>query len=198
MSVKIRTQFQGPGFVAVPNHVARHPLLSMEAIGVLTWIASHRNEVDLSVAEICDGCRFGKEKWQRIARELRAAGALRNVKIRGRGGKVLGEVLALQWPDKPADDREPGNPAAGDREPEKPAAGKPGSGEPENPPSGAGKPGCSLKNKKKKEARDAARALERFDRGQVAMVRRMVEAGDRIANPVQKEIAALLGKRDGG
>lgn len=132
MSVKIQTQFQGPGFVAVPNHVARDPRLSLEARGLLIWLASHGNDAQFSVAAICDACGIGKDKWQRIARELRAVGALVNVKVRGRGGRVLGEVLAVRWPE-PAPDREPGKPAAGDREPGKPAAGKAGSSGPGNP-----------------------------------------------------------------
>ena len=41
MTVIVHTEFQGPGFVAVPNHVFDLGL-SMEAVGVLTWMA--RNE----------------------------------------------------------------------------------------------------------------------------------------------------------
>lgn len=129
MDYQIQTQFQGPGFVAVPNAVAQCPDLSAEALGVLVYLASLPHGTLARVATIRERFGFGKDKWQRIARELREAGAMELRSIRGNGGHVIGKMMAVQWPDveaskeaAPAESRETRH---SDREPGNPAVGKP-------------------------------------------------------------------------
>jgi len=119
---EIQTHFQGTGYVQVPNVVAQSPDLSADALGVLVFLASLPNGFTLRVVTIQERFRIGKDKWQRIARELRACGAMASDRIRGHGGRVIGERIIVRWPflepaqpdeTAPADHREPGFPAAG-------------------------------------------------------------------------------------
>lgn len=96
----IQTEFEGPGFVAVPNYVAQDVNLTPEALGVLVWLASQPMGFVCRVAGVRERFGMGKDKWQRIARELRAAGAMRNVRMRsGNSGRMSGSHYIVRWPD---------------------------------------------------------------------------------------------------
>ena len=75
MLYEMQTEFQGSGFVAVPNEVVQSDL-SAEALGVLVFIASKPNGWRFSPTDIRQRFSFGRDKWQRIAREMRAAGLI--------------------------------------------------------------------------------------------------------------------------
>lgn len=119
MDYIIETDFEGPGFVAVPNQVAQAGVLTPEALGLLVYFASLPRGYVLRVAQVREVFSMGKDKWQRIARELREVGALSSARIRDKAGRVLGERVSVRWPDFTGSretrlpDREPGNPAAG-------------------------------------------------------------------------------------
>lgn len=178
MTISIQTAFQGPGFVAVPNEFAQEQRLSLEARGLLIWFAAHPEGFHVTVNAVREANGIGKDKWQRIARELRAVGALENVKIRSPKGTIIGEVLSVRWPEYGPARQKPENPAAGVQKPGKPAAGKPGHNRPENPPNMAVKPG-SLNNKKKKK--DGASSRSRSDAAAVSGAGRTAPASQESA-----------------
>lgn len=126
MDYIVETQFEGPGFVAVPNAVAQLAELSADALGVLVWLASLPKGFAVRRSTILERFRLGKDKWQRIARDLAAVGALELRKERRAGGQFASRYL-VRWPD-PARAVSP--------EPENPAPVQP---EPENPPRLGGK-----------------------------------------------------------
>lgn len=168
MRYQIETEFQGAGFVAVPNWVAQDARLSPEAVGVLVYLASLPNGWRLSPDDVRARFGMGKDRWQRIARELRAAGAMMREAIRGAGGRLLGEVVRVRWPEAGEADavtekaettgsRKTRHPVAKHRKPENPAAGKPAKQsretrqkEPENP--------APYKEQTKKTGRDGEAA----------------------------------------
>ena len=139
----IETDFQGPGFVAVPNHVAQRPGLSPEALGLLVYLASQPRGFIVRWSVICAHFGMGKDRWQRIGRELRLIGAMEVQQVRGPGGRVIGRRVLVRWPSPAqaaAAPTESGESPLSDRKPEKPAAGKPAKvsrkirqSEPENP-----------------------------------------------------------------
>ena len=124
MDYIVETNFQGPGFVAVPNAVARNDQLSAEALGVLVFLASMPHGFLTRVASIQERFGFGKDKWQRIAKELREAGAMVVEAVRGSGGRVVGKRVSIQWPEQ-AEATESRKTRPSDRKPEKPTVGKP-------------------------------------------------------------------------
>jgi hypothetical protein len=131
MEYEVQTEFQGPGFVAVPNHVAQVGL-SAEALGVLVYLASQPQGWVARPCTIQERFAIGRDKWQRIARELREAGAMDLRVIRGAGGRALGKRMVVRWPEQaPASapsDTENRETRFSDREPEKPTVGKPAKG----------------------------------------------------------------------
>lgn len=143
MDYIVETDFQGPGFVAVPNHVAQRRGLSPEGLGLLVYLASQPRGFIVRWSVICDHFGMGKDRWQRIGRELRAIGAMQLHELRGAGGRVIGRRVVVRWPDPlPVDAgvTESRESPLSDRKPEKPAAGKPAKvsrkirqSEPENP-----------------------------------------------------------------
>lgn len=124
MDYIIETNFQGSGFVAVPNHVAQNAALSPEALGVLVYFGSLPRGYLMRVASVLERFAMGKDRWQRIARELRDAGAMTTEIVRGAGGRAVGRRVSVRWPD-PVENTESRKIPLSDRKPEKPAAGKP-------------------------------------------------------------------------
>jgi hypothetical protein len=128
MDYIVETDFQGPGFVAVPNHVAQRRGLAPEALGLLVYLASQPRGFIVRWSVICDHFGMGKDRWQRIGRDLRAIGAMQVQEVRGSGGRVIGRRVVVRWPDPmpvEAVGTESGQIPLSDRKPEKPAPGKP-------------------------------------------------------------------------
>lgn len=125
---KIKTRFQGVGFVAVPNYVAQSSKVGADALGVLTYLASLPDEWNVRVADIMARFNFGKDRWQRIAKELRDMGAFERQEIRDASGRITGWDMAVQWPSPEyCQPQERENPVSGEnhQERENPAAGLP-------------------------------------------------------------------------
>lgn len=101
--MRIRIEFQGPGFVAVPNHVAAMVpgKLSAEALGVLVRLALLPVGSDWNVSTVLTKCGLGRRAWERVSRELRAVGALFDDAPRGADGTLRGRVLSVRWPAPP-------------------------------------------------------------------------------------------------
>lgn len=128
MDYIVETDFQGPGFVAVPNHVAQRRGLAPEALGLLVYLASQPRGFIVRWSVICDHFGMGKDRWQRIARELRAIGAMQVQELRGAGGRIIGRRVVVRWPEPQpveASVTESGEIPLSDLKPEKPAPGKP-------------------------------------------------------------------------
>lgn len=139
MDYIVETCFEGPNFVAVPNHVAQNSALSADALGVLVYLGSLPRGFLARVSSIQARFKIGKDKWQRIARELREAGAMIVEAVRGVGGRVVGKRVRVCWP-RPAHETESRVSRPSDRKPEKPTVGKSAKvsrktrqSEPENP-----------------------------------------------------------------
>jgi len=99
MDYLIELQFEGPGFVAVPNRVIDDERLSADAIGVLTYLArlAGQRTAIVRVSAVRKRFRFGKDKWQRIAKELRAVGSISDLFENGPFGQVR-RSLIIGWP----------------------------------------------------------------------------------------------------
>jgi len=110
MDYLIEFDFEGPGFVAVPNRVFDDHRLSMEAVAVLGYLArlAGKRSGVVRVSAIRKRYRCGKDRWQRIARELRAVGALRDEYARTADGREIVRCLKFGWPPETC---EPENPA---------------------------------------------------------------------------------------
>jgi len=155
MDYVIETRFQGPGFVAVPNAVAQMENLGADALGVLVWLASLPQGFTVRRQTLLERFKFGKDKWQRIARELTECGALQVTTQRGAGG-LFSRSYLVRWPEPVAQAPEP----VETPEPENPVPVAP---EPENPPKNGGKPAKKVREtrlsiQKKKQTKGAMAA----------------------------------------
>lgn len=129
----IETDFQEVPFVAVPRHVVAllGNGLSGDALAALVWLAARPKGAAVYVASVQRALGCGKDKWQRISRELRAVGALTVAPsfVEGRD-LAVGKCLLVRWPEGgktrlSGSERKAGKPGV--------PAGKPGGKRPENP-----------------------------------------------------------------
>lgn len=168
MDYVVETDFEGPNFVMVPNSVARSGVLSPEALGVLVYMASLPRGYLVRVGCIQEAFQMGKDRWQRIARELRACGAMQLEAIRGPGGRAIGRRIVVRWPNfeeapLPAEPSEPvvstesrvSRPS--DRKPGFPTVGKPANVGGETRQSGRRNP-APYKDQRLKKGGDASAA----------------------------------------
>ena len=101
MDYVVELNFEGPGFVAVPNAVVDDTRLGADALAVLVYLArlaGGRGSRIVRVGAILKRFGFGKDKWQRIARELRAVGALADNFGRSEDGRNVVRSLSVGWP----------------------------------------------------------------------------------------------------
>lgn len=92
-------QFDPPqvGFSMVPNRALEDVRLSIEARGALAWMASRPRGWRLSVSDALLALGCGRDRWQRICRELRAVGALARRPMRAADGRILGWLYVVSW-----------------------------------------------------------------------------------------------------
>jgi hypothetical protein len=137
-SYTIHLNFGGGGFVAVPNGVADDRRLTGDALAALVYLArlaGGRDGCIVRVAAVRARFGWGRDRWQSVARSLRAVGALSDYIGRTPDGRGIARALAVGWPQPVADGPqscEPGNPAH-TCEPGNPSHRQPGSGGPGNP-----------------------------------------------------------------
>lgn len=77
----IKADLQHP-FTAVPNASIRDPRLKLETLGVLTKLLSYPTDWVVCITALQRECRVGRDKLQRIFRELEAAGYMARTKKR--------------------------------------------------------------------------------------------------------------------
>lgn len=110
----IQTEFQGPGFVAVPNHVLNAGLTA-DALGVLVWLAARPAGSVVTVGAVMRvfsgdfkqgegkadvSLKMGRDRWQRIYRELEAHGAFSFQPVQcPHSGRMIGRSVVVRWPE---------------------------------------------------------------------------------------------------
>lgn len=108
-------------YAAIPNTALRDEKLSIEARGMLALLMTYSDDWTFNRDHLMKVAGIGRDKFQRIMRELMDAGYVRRQAVRGSEGKVAGSTWII------ADDpnhRQPENPSLGEhRQPEKPTAG---------------------------------------------------------------------------
>jgi hypothetical protein len=196
----VETDFEGPNFVMVPNAVARSGRLSAEALGVLVYMASLPRGYLVRVGCIQEAFAMGKDRWQRIARELRACGAMQMEAVRGPGGRVIGRRVVVRWPnfeaaalppepDQAAVSTESRETRPSDRKPGFPTVGKPAKVGGETRQSGRRNP-APYKEQTKKTGGDVAKPrqssvsvcdLSPFQRSRLLAGQSVVIAGQAVA-----------------
>lgn len=124
LNVRIKIEFQGPGFVAVPNHVAAMvgqvigdlvpqfdrdqrkvsddtaaERFTASDLGALVVFAMLPVGSEWSARWAQDRLGIGRDAWQAIARRLRAVGAMWDDTLTGEDGRHRGRCLAVRWPE---------------------------------------------------------------------------------------------------
>lgn len=90
MSIEIEVDIPKSGFTMIPNELLRDSELSMEARGFLAFLMSFETGWKHTRPYLEKACGFGQRKFDRVSKELREAGYLEVVPVRGEGGKMLG------------------------------------------------------------------------------------------------------------
>lgn len=120
-------------YTIIDNRILNDPSLSLEAKGLLAHLLSRPDDWNISLDQLSNQHHVGRDKIQRIMRELREAGYARlDSKRDPNTGHLSGKVwVIVEQPD--AANREPENPAVGanteslkNRPSEKPTVGKSG------------------------------------------------------------------------
>lgn len=115
-------------YASIPNAAMRDEHLSIEARGMLALLMTYSDTWTFRRSHLMQVAGVGRDKFQRLMRELIEAGYVRRVPVREDGGKVRGSEWLIT--DEP--DREPDNQAVGsteslkNRSPVSPATGKSG------------------------------------------------------------------------
>ncbi len=99
-------------FASIPNDIFRDPPLSLDTIGVLVYLLSLPGNWEVRADHIRNKFGIGKDKQQRIFRELEDAGYLLREKVRGAYGRWITGITIRQTPQKPAGAKD-GEPDAG-------------------------------------------------------------------------------------
>lgn len=113
-------------YAAIPNAAMRDDSLSIEARGLLALMMTYADEWVFQVRHLQKVCACGRDRLQKMLRELKQAGYVQRVPNRSADGKVSGSTWVIN--DEPH--REPENTVVGSTEslksrpPEKPTAGK--------------------------------------------------------------------------
>lgn len=99
-------------FASIPNDIFRDTQLSLDTIGVLVYLLSLPQNWEVRADHIRNKFGIGKDKQQRIFRELEDAGYLVREKVRGAYGRWITGITIRQTPQKPAGTKD-GDPDAG-------------------------------------------------------------------------------------
>lgn len=89
-------------FASIPNAICREKELSLDTIGVLVYLLSLPADWEVRADHIRKEFGIGKDKQQRIFKELEDAGYLVREKVRGAYGRWITGITIHQTPQKPA------------------------------------------------------------------------------------------------
>lgn len=70
----------------VPRGLLEDPRLALDTRGVAAWLAAQAEGFQISIFVMLGRLGIGKERWQRMAREMEAAGYLQRSKFPGGAG----------------------------------------------------------------------------------------------------------------
>lgn len=89
-------------FASIPNALFEEKGLSLDTIGVLVYLLSLPKDWEVRADHIRKKFGIGKDKQQRIFKELEDAGYLVREKVRGAYGRWITGITIHQTPQKPA------------------------------------------------------------------------------------------------
>lgn len=104
-------------FVGIPNDAMRDTRLSIEARGMLALLMTFSENWIFRASHIQRLCGVGKDKYQRIIRELKEVGYLTIIREHDEGGRFIGDLWSIENEPDSLNNHEPGNPAAGKQGP---------------------------------------------------------------------------------
>jgi hypothetical protein len=110
-SIRLADDWDDPGWVSVPRSIARDADLSFKALGIVTYLASHRSGFRLNRDFIISSHRDGKDSVTAGLRELREAGYLTVEQARTEDGKLADGSDYILHRTVCRENRETGNPA---------------------------------------------------------------------------------------
>ncbi|PTB92734.1 hypothetical protein C9974_11565 [Marinobacter sp. B9-2] len=99
-------------FASIPNALFEEKVLYLDTIGVLVYLLSLPEDWEVRADHIRRKFGIGKDKQQRIFKQLEDAGYLVRKKVRGEHGRWTTGITIYQTPQKPADTKD-GDPDAG-------------------------------------------------------------------------------------
>lgn len=79
-------------FVNIPQELAQSTVLSMEAIGLMTYILSLPPDWEFYNSHLMKHARMGRKKFDRVIREIKAEGYMHRTFRQGEKGKMAGWV----------------------------------------------------------------------------------------------------------
>ena len=85
-------------YTILPNHVLNDTRLSLEARGLLAYLLSKPNHWRVNSRALVHISPAGRDKIQRILRELERYGYLERRRVRGEGGKFVWESVIREMP----------------------------------------------------------------------------------------------------
>jgi hypothetical protein len=112
-------------FASLPNAIWEDPRLTVEAKGVLGYLLSRPHNWNVRPQQVAQVLDLGKDRLQRIFRELIAAGYVTREQSRDESTKSFGtiEYVVRDEPEPVASLPQPENPAPAEPQPEKPQPG---------------------------------------------------------------------------
>jgi hypothetical protein len=113
-------------YAAIPNEAMRDKRLSAEARGTLAMLMTFSDDWHFHRDYLMDALNIGRDKFQKIMRELSSAGYVELVPVRGDGGHLSGTTWIIR--DDPTESLKTRSSAESlkNRQPVKPTAGKSG------------------------------------------------------------------------
>lgn len=108
----IRGRLSGDGFTPVPNHWLRDPQLSYKGKGLLSAIASHRDDYELTIEQLIAESKDGKDSVNSGVKELERVGyLLRRSRRRNADGTLGGyDYEVVEFPHGARDEARDGAP----------------------------------------------------------------------------------------
>jgi hypothetical protein len=124
----MRERSSRPGrlYAAIPNEAMRDKRLSAEARGTLALLMTYSDEWTFRREHLMEVLAMGRDKFQRVMKELDDAGYVSLTPVRGDGGHLIGTTWIVH--DEPTESLKIRSSAESlkNRQPVEPTAGKPG------------------------------------------------------------------------